>query len=104
MANIYTIPEIIETAVPIAKKYDLKKLALFGSYARNEATDHSDIDFLIDVRKALGLWRYADLVAEFELAFGTHVDVLDYDSIRDAFYGIKETEDVLAEEIVLYEE
>jgi predicted nucleotidyltransferase len=101
MTNIFTIPEIVKTAIPIAKKYDLKKLALFGSYARNEATEQSDIDFLIDVHKVLGLWKYADLVMDFEEAFGIHVDVLDYDSIYDAFY--EGAEDVLAEEIVLYE-
>ena len=36
---IYTIDEIRRKVVPIAKKYGVKKLSLFGSYARGEADD-----------------------------------------------------------------
>ena len=44
----YTIEMIREKAVPIAKKYEVKKLSLFGSYARGEADDKSDVDFKIE--------------------------------------------------------
>ena len=45
---IYTIHEITEIITPIAKKYHLKAVYLFGSYARGTATESSDIDLLID--------------------------------------------------------
>lgn len=45
---IYTAEEIRRCITPIAVRYRLKAVYLFGSYARGEATDESDIDLLID--------------------------------------------------------
>ncbi len=45
---IYTIEEIKKRVEPVARKYDLHAVYLFGSYARNEATENSDVDVLID--------------------------------------------------------
>ena len=45
--KIYTIEEIKNKSVPIAKKYGVKKLSLFGSYARGEADKNSDLDFFL---------------------------------------------------------
>ena len=49
---IYTLDEIKSKSVPVAQKYGVKRLGLFGSYARGEPTEHSDLDFLIDVEKS----------------------------------------------------
>lgn len=46
--KIYTIDEIKAIAVPIAKRYGISALYLFGSYARGEATSSSDLDFRIE--------------------------------------------------------
>ncbi|MBR1805506.1 MAG: nucleotidyltransferase domain-containing protein [Selenomonadaceae bacterium] len=45
---IYTIDEIRRNVTPIAKKYGVKKLSLFGSYARGETDDKSDVDLIGD--------------------------------------------------------
>lgn len=45
---IYTVEEIRRRITPVAVRYLLKAVYLFGSYARGEATDESDIDLLID--------------------------------------------------------
>lgn len=45
---IYTAEEIRRRITPVAVRYRLKAVYLFGSYARGEATDESDIDLLID--------------------------------------------------------
>lgn len=39
---IYTIEEIKEKTIPIAKKYGIDSMSLFGSYARGEATENRD--------------------------------------------------------------
>ena len=44
---IYTIDEIKEKIKPIAKKYDVVGIYLFGSYARGEADENSDVDIAI---------------------------------------------------------
>ncbi len=41
----YTIDEIRIKAMPIAIRYVVDALSLFGSYARDEADEKSDLDF-----------------------------------------------------------
>ena len=45
---VYTVEQIAQRILPVAQKYGLKAVYLFGSYARGTATDSSDIDLLID--------------------------------------------------------
>ena len=45
----YTIEEITHRITPIAQKYKLTAVYLFGSYARGEATPDSDVDLLVDL-------------------------------------------------------
>lgn len=65
MPIVYTVEQIRAITAPIASAHGVKSLTLFGSYARGEATEDSDIDLLVDcgtVRSAFqrgGL--YADL-------------------------------------------
>ncbi|MCL2087399.1 MAG: nucleotidyltransferase domain-containing protein [Oscillospiraceae bacterium] len=44
---IYTLKELSEKISPIARKYDIPTVYIFGSYARGDATDDSDVDVLI---------------------------------------------------------
>ena len=44
---VYTIDELKQRIGPVAEKYALRAVYLFGSYARNEATEQSDVDILI---------------------------------------------------------
>jgi predicted nucleotidyltransferase len=54
---VYTIEELEQKIKPIAQKYDIPAVYIFGSYARGEATDESDIDVLIQRRgsKIIGI-------------------------------------------------
>ena len=45
---IYSIDELRRRIAPVARKYKIPVIYLFGSYARNEATDNSDVDIMID--------------------------------------------------------
>ncbi len=69
---IYTLDELREKVAPVAQKYELRSVYLFGSYARNEATDASDVDILIDRSgsKICGMFDmgglYNDLCASIE--------------------------------------
>ena len=74
--KVYTIDEIRAKAVPIAKKYGVKRLSLFGSYARGEADAQSDLDFLYDEIRRKEMFAYFGFVQELEDAFGCHVDLV----------------------------
>ena len=45
---IYTLEQLGEKIAPIAEKYNIPAVYVFGSYARGEATEDSDVDVLID--------------------------------------------------------
>ncbi|MEW5758109.1 MAG: nucleotidyltransferase family protein [Candidatus Omnitrophota bacterium] len=57
------------------EKYQVKKIGLFGSYARQEQTKKSDIDFLVEFKKP-SFDNFMDLVFFLEKVFGKKVDVL----------------------------
>ena len=55
---LLSIDEIKHRIAPICKQYDVSRAYLFGSYARGEATESSDVDIRIDKgysRKLQGL-------------------------------------------------
>lgn len=55
---IYTIEQIKDKCRKVFEKQNFVKEAyLFGSYARGEATENSDIDFMIVLNRAVGM-RY----------------------------------------------
>ena len=44
--TVFTIENIIALVKPLAEKYQVQQIYLFGSYARGEADSDSDLDFL----------------------------------------------------------
>lgn len=61
----------------------VKRAALFGSYARGDATKDSDIDLLIEFRgKNKSLLDLAELKINLEDNLGKHVDLITYNSIH----------------------
>lgn len=97
MGKCYTIDEIKSIAVEVAKEYGVEKVALFGSYARGEQNDTSDIDFVIEKGNIRGLFQFCSFVNALEERFGTHVDVITYNSLKQLSIG-----GVLEDEVVLY--
>lgn len=74
---IYTIDEIKQKVAPIAKKYNIEKVWLFGSYARGEANEDSDVDLLLDyTRLTGGLFAYGGVYVDFEECFEKGVDIV----------------------------
>ncbi len=99
MKKPYTIEEIRRIAAPIAKAHGVKRMGLFGSYARGEANEESDVDFLIDKGKVLGLIKYFTFVYELEDALNCHVDVVTTTASNQKFIN-----EIQNDEVVLYEE
>jgi predicted nucleotidyltransferase len=95
----YTIGEIAEIVAPIAEEYGIKKMAVFGSYARGEASKGSDLDFHIIDRGALrGLFQLSGFNIALKEKLKMDVDVLTSGSLSDEFLGR-----ISKEEIVVYE-
>lgn len=63
---------IIETLKPFNPVY----IGLFGSYARNEETEKSDIDILYDLREKLSLFDLMDLKENLKRKLNKEVDLV----------------------------
>ncbi|MBE6931293.1 MAG: nucleotidyltransferase [Ruminococcaceae bacterium] len=81
---IYTLDEIRSIVKPIAQKYGLKAVYLFGSYARGTATEESDVDLLIDTSGTTvkSLLQVAAIYCELEEALGKPVDLLTVSALE----------------------
>lgn len=56
-------------------RYGVASIALFGSYARDEARPDSDVDLLVEFERPPTFLGYMDLVDHLEQLFGTRVDL-----------------------------
>ena len=81
---IYTIEEIKTIITPLAVKYRLKAVYLFGSYARGTADENSDIDLLIDTENTDldTLFKLGAFYDELSQAFCKEIDLLTVSSIE----------------------
>jgi len=66
--------------VPLLKKYGVKKASLFGSYARGDYDDQSDVDLLIDPPQGMGI-QFITLKHELEDQLQKKVDLLSFKGI-----------------------
>jgi len=57
------------------QKYQISKLALFGSYSRNENRDDSDVDIAIETPLS-DYFKLYDFKEELENSFHTKVDIV----------------------------
>lgn len=75
---IYTIDEIRERVRPVADKYELKAVYLFGSYARGEAAEDSDVDLMIDKTGSAvrGMFDMGGLYNDLHLSVGKEIDLI----------------------------
>ena len=94
----YTIEEIRKKTVPIAKSYGVQSLGLFGSYARNEATDDSDVDLCVEKGSLRSLLQYFSFVHDLEKVLGCHVDVVTTEIEDKKFLN-----HIMKERVLLYE-
>ena len=80
----YYVATIRHIVAPIAAKYHLKAVYLFGSYARGEATADSDVDLLVDTEGAGldSLFKLGALYADLAEAFGCPIDMVTVASLQ----------------------
>lgn len=82
---VYKIEEIAERVRPVAEKYNIDRVYLFGSYARGEATEESDIDLRIDYTRLTfkSIFGYGGLFADMEDALKKSVDIVSTNALRE---------------------
>ena len=72
-----TIEEIKKVIAEIAPKYHLTKVTLFGSRARGNFREDSDIDLIVEFdTEAVSLFKLSGLMIDLKEIFGVGVDVI----------------------------
>jgi len=69
----------------VQARYPVHQMALFGSWARGEQHQGSDIDILVEVDGSIGL-RFIDLAEDLEACLGNKVDLVSRRAITPAVW------------------
>ena len=68
-------------------KYPIKSMAIFGSYSRNEQTDDSDLDILVEFKDKIGI-RFIDLAEEIENIIGCNVNMVSKKGVKEKYLQV----------------
>jgi len=73
--------ELIKHKEEIRKKYGVRILGIFGSYARGEQKKVSDIDILVKIESPIGL-KFFELWDDLEAILGVKIDLLTVKTVK----------------------
>ena len=90
--------EIKKKIISILIKHGIKKILVFGSYARNEATPKSDLDLIVEFPEGTSLLDHVGMEIELSEALNMKIDLLSRNGISPYI-----KDQVLKEAIVIYE-
>jgi predicted nucleotidyltransferase len=92
MENLNSIIEILKKhKSELVDKYGLSQLAIFGSYARRQQRENSDVDILVEFNRPIGL-EFIDLAEELEQILQIKVDLVSKKGIKKKYFKSIETE------------
>ena len=76
------VRELRDDILALAHRHGARNVRLFGSVARGEANEESDIDFLVDAGEETSPWFPAGLVDDLQKLLGRRVEVVTEDSLH----------------------
>ena len=83
MYNLRQIEEILRQLKPeLARRFFVKKIGVFGSFASEEQNNHSDLDILVELEKPIG-WDFFRLEKFLEDQFGLKIDLVTPKAIKE---------------------
>lgn len=82
--KIYSLEELRQLIRPIAEKYEIPAVYVFGSYARGDATERSDVDLIVDLSRANMNFPFAfgALYNDFEDGLQKEIDLITEQSLH----------------------
>ena len=93
------LEKVKEKIKPIAKKYNLAYVWIFGSYAKKKQKKDSDIDIIVRTEDVLGGFKIVEVKFALEEALEKQVDIITTGSIKGSLL-----EDENLEEVLVYSE
>jgi hypothetical protein len=80
-----SIEELKLVVKPVAEKYGVDKIYLFGSMARGDYNEDSDYDFCVELGKIQDLFEYSGFFIDLRDAIGHEIDLVDTEAINSEF-------------------
>ncbi len=86
MYNTNEIVRLLRTKKEdLQSRYPICELGLFGSYARGDYNENSDIDILVDFSRRIDAFDYIKLAHELEDSFNQKVDLVSRKALKLAY-------------------
>jgi predicted nucleotidyltransferase len=82
---------LVEDKPQLQKQFKVRKLALFGSYARGDQRQDSDVDILVEVDPSIGL-EFVTLAERLERALKASVDLVSSRAVSSQAFKFIEPE------------
>lgn len=91
MYNTHQILKILESQKKeLEKKYPISEMGLFGSYARGDYNEQSDIDILVDFNDRIDGFDYIKIAHHLEDAFKQKIDLVSRKGIKAKYISFVE--------------
>lgn len=68
--------------VPILQTNGVMRAGIFGSRARNEKTQNSDMDILVEMERSKSLFDFINLKLALKELLSSKVDLIEYDTLK----------------------
>ena len=86
MTTLQDIKTILKTHKEnLSKKYGFDAIAVFGSYSREQQSEASDVDILVEFSQPIGI-EFIDLAEELEKVLNKRVDLVSKRGIKPAYF------------------
>jgi predicted nucleotidyltransferase len=90
---------IYQAIEPFIADFGIKQIQIFGSYARGEENSNSDIDIIVDISKAIGIYQFIGLKQDLEASLHKKIDLFKPSTLEPLI-----KEQILAEAVTIYEQ
>jgi len=92
MKELATIKQIIKELKPeLEKKFHVSSIGIFGSVVRNDYSENSDVDIIVDFSQPIGI-ELIDLADLLEEKFHKQVDLVSKKGIKPQYFSSIENE------------
>lgn len=82
MVTLGTLAGHRSQILALAERYRTDEVRVFGSVARGDATENSDVDFLIKTRQGCSLFDLGGLLEDLQELLGCRVDLVTEDGLK----------------------
>ena len=94
----HSVDELRLIVAPVAERYGVNKIYLFGSVARGDYNDDSDYDFCIEGGEIKDMFALSGFFQDLRHAVGRDIDLVDTKSLDPDFLNV-----IRSEGVVIYE-